>query len=403
MAAYDVTTLGSPLEFDTTMCRFPVLGKLSSTRFVIAWQQSATVKNVQAFDVNPTTGAISALSSPLNFYSTSISWSATTRPTLLVYDSTHFIITWCDDASDGRMRSFQLDGGGAITAWGSEVEYDTTQAVGISSVWFDSTHFLQVWRGTADDGFAQVFTLNSGTGALTGEGSPFEWQTSEADLTSVCKLGSDRALVCLKEASTNDLAGKVLSVNTSTWAVSNAGSESNLKATITCGGNNLITINDGISPMVAIDFYNSSTGTTGHILRPVQINTSTWAVSTLGSESNISGDYTNNRNLYAIQKIDDTHFICFYTGGASSFLGTAATYSINTADGTLTQLDTVTFTSGQSGSHSTVKMSDTLYIVAYSDDASSDDGFVQSIAVEGTGIPHRFYSKQQAIKRASFY
>lgn len=382
MATYDVSTLGSPLEFDTTMYRYGVLGRLSDTRFVMAWQQSTTVKNVQAFDVNPSTGAITALSSPLNFYSTTIGWSAASRPTLQVYDATHFIITWADDASDGRMRSFQLDGGGAITAWGSELEFDTTNAISQGSCMMDSTHMLVAWRGAADDGFAQVFTLNTGTGALTAEGSSFEWQTTEADLISVAKLSSTKVLVCLKEASTNDLAAKVLDVNTSTWAVGNAGSESNLQATITVVGNNVITIDDSISPIVAIDFYGSSTGTpTGQILRQIQVNTSTWAVSTLGTQSNISGDFTTNRNLYAIQKIDSTHFIVFYTGGASSFLGTAATYEINTSTGALTELSTTTFTAAQSGSHSSVKLTDSLYIIAYSDDASSDDGFVQSISV----------------------
>lgn len=381
MAAYDVSLLGSGLEFDTTSYLQGALGKLSATRFVIAWQQSDIVKNVQCFDINTSTGAITAVSSPLNFLTDSVVWGNTLRPALQVYDSTHFVIAWNGLSSDGFIQSFQVNAGtGAITTWGSALEFDATNGTGLSMCAIDSSHYLVTWSGAANDGFARVFTLNTGTGAIAGEGANFEWQTTEATITSVALLDSGHAIVCLKHETDNDLSAKVLSIDGS-YNVGNAGTETVLQATITVNGNNVVVMDSSISPMVAVDFYSTTTGTTsGKILRQIQVNTSTWAVSNLGTQSQV----TSSSNVidscgYAIQKIDSTHFIVWYKGSADDD-GYATTYSINTSDGSLSALSTVEYLNADVAYHSSLQMDTYLYVCAYQD-VTSGDGFVQAFSI----------------------
>lgn len=377
MALYDITKLGSPLEFDTAdYGNSGSGGKLSTTRFVLAWQSTTNVKKVQCFSLNRSTGAIAAEDSALTF---SNEVADAQGISLTVIDSTHFIIFWIGTAGDGFCQVFSVNSGtGAITAMGSPTEYDTVDGLTPSSVLMDATHVLNCWGGSGSDGFAQIFTVNTGTGGITAEGSAFEYDTTEGLYPSVAKISATKALVCYAGAS-QDGNSRVLDINTSTWAVTGAAASSVFQASILNVSNNVIILAAG-SPTTAIDLYlNTTGGTTGYLLRQLSINTSTWAVTNLGTQLQVSTENAANFER-SLQRIDDTHFIVWLSGNSGILY--ARTYSINLGTGAFTLLNEVQVLAGSPGKRDvSVDMEGGLFVDAWNDTDGGGDGFVQAFSV----------------------
>ena len=378
MADYDITQLGSAVEFDTADYRLSTSGGyLKSTRFVLAWQSTTNAKKVQCFSLNRATGAIAAEDSAVTFDNTDASDNAIS---LTVIDSTHFIVFWRGTDGDGFCRIFSVnDGSGAITAMGAgATEYDTTNGSFPSSCLMDPTHVLNTWYYSSnDDGYAQIFTVNTSTGAITAESSPFLYDTI-GESASVAKISDTKALVCYKGASADGFA-RVLDVNTSTWAVTGAGSSFEFQDNITEQWNNVVIMNPGESPTIAVNFYfNASGGTVGRVLRQLSINTSTWAVSNLGTQLQLYSGVTDMNIERSLQVIDSTHFIVWFVGTADD--GFVRTYSINLGTGALTQLNEVEFNTIDNSLDCSVNMGSGLFINAWQD-VTSGDGFVQAFQV----------------------
>jgi hypothetical protein len=55
----------------------------------------------------------------------------------------------------------------AVTTANSALEFDTQNCYENSSIIIDSNHFLNFWRGTDGDSFAQVMAVNTSTWAVT--------------------------------------------------------------------------------------------------------------------------------------------------------------------------------------------------------------------------------------------
>ena len=93
-------------------------------------------------------------------------------------DAAHFINFWGGADSDGFVQVFTVNTSTwAVTTANSSLEFDTQHNYSNSCYQIDSNHFINFWSGAGDDGFTQVFTVNTSTWAVTTAAASLEFDT----------------------------------------------------------------------------------------------------------------------------------------------------------------------------------------------------------------------------------
>jgi hypothetical protein len=184
----------------------------------------------------------------------------------------------------------------------------------------DDNHVINFWEGVDSDGFAQVFTVNTSTWAVTTAGSVLEFDTVYGDYKHCLKVDANHVFL-LWYGNANDLMGQVFAVNTSTWAVT------------TTQANNVLDSNEGTTPhMVQVDDNHFlatwwGSGSDGYT-QIFTVNTSTWAITKEGTA--LEFDTTDSYHPRPF-KIDTNHFIVFWaSAGANPNYGSAQVLEVNT-------------------------------------------------------------------------
>lgn len=377
MAAYDVTALSTALEFDTTNGGYKEIVKLPGLdRVAIAWRRSTTLIYVQCFNVNTSTGALTAVGSPLDIEGGTSDGNGIS---LVCIDASNLAVFWSGPLLDGFCRLLSVDGTGNVSTNGSALEFDTSNGNIMSAVLMDSTHILNIWEGVDDDGFACIFTVNTGAGTITKTGTPLEFATDSLGQSSVSKLSSTKAIVAWQDFSAGSSKMRVLDINTSTWAVTTAGAE------FTHGVSNVgtmrtIVMDNTSSPNTFILGWNDRVAASTS-LRSYQINTSTWAITAWGSTVNPSSSDATAFEAITMQYLDSTHLIAWYQGSAND--GFSRVYTLNNSTGALTtsanevEFDTADFSKPSS---CTMEQDTGWFITAW--DGSGSDGYVRAFSVE---------------------
>ena len=324
MATYDVTAIGTNVSLTDTydvgsksMQRIPGQDKV-----IISWLSELTTY-VQAFSVNKTNGNLAAIGSPLNVGSCG---TIVYGVSVCIIDSTNFAIFWNSVGDDGFCQLFKLDSTGNVSSNGSSLEYDTTNGTYPTCVLMDSTHILNIWSGDLNDGYAQIFTVNTTNGTITKTGSAYEFDTSFYIHGSLQKINETKAIIFYTGLGDDGYA-KVLSINTSTWAVTAAGSTFEFRDAVNNRGNACVLMpNNKI-----INIYtNKDNGST--FIRSFSINDSTWEITAWGAENNIGTIRTSDGSV-TLQKVDDTHVIALHQG--VDYLSYCRVLTLNTSNGSL--------------------------------------------------------------------
>lgn len=275
--SYDAYALNEAFEFDTVAIATSRVHRWSDTRIIIAWSGGSDTKGlVQAFDVNATTGAITAIGSALSVDGTT---DGCGKFTILTVDSTHFILVWRNNTSAAvKARAFAIDGSGVITTAGST--FSVSDITGQpSACWLDSTHFMIVGSGSGNDGYAKVHQVNTSTWAITASGSATEFDTTnfggQEGGDQVVKIDSTHVLVVWYQGGGQ---AQVLTIDGS--------------YNITATGSPLAITNASVSDMyvglIPLDGVNhwlltfTGSGNDGYA-QVLAVNLSTWAVTEVGT------------------------------------------------------------------------------------------------------------------------
>jgi hypothetical protein len=169
-----ITGSGSPLEYNTTQGGMASLSMLSSTLILVSYQGSGNDGYAQTLTLNTTNWTVGYFGSALEYDITQH-----TNGRVLVLSSSSVLILWSGPGGDGFAQVFSVNTGtGAITAVGSAFEFDALDATSISAALIDSTHAWVIWSGVGSDGFTQVLEFNAGTGAISALGSAIEFDTA---------------------------------------------------------------------------------------------------------------------------------------------------------------------------------------------------------------------------------
>lgn len=216
-----------------------------------------------------------------------------------------------------------------ITKLSSDVEFDTANGQYNKALKINDTHVLNVWTGSGTDGFARVFTYNQNTGAVTGVGTAFEFDTSEGTDMSMAQVDANHFIVFYKGTNGFNSVGNalVLEVNLSTYAVTAAGAKLEFDSAYN-QYNSCAKIDD----THFINFWSGQSGATPVASAQIfTVNTSTWAITAEGSPLTF---YSSAASYITCAIFDTNKAIAFWAGDGSD--GFVRTYSINTSTWAIT-------------------------------------------------------------------
>ncbi len=225
-------------------------------------------------------------------------------------DDTHVLVFWQGTDGDGFAQVMLVDPVvGTITPVGTALEFDVADAAYNACIAVDGNHFLNLWSGPGSDGFAQIFTVNLVTFAVTAEGSALEFNTSFAVYISVSEVDANHFLITYTGPGNVGIT-EILEINLGTWAVTQPGSPTTFDA-VANGYNSLASLDDGTH---FINFWQGASG--DGFTQVLEVNTGTWAVTALGSPLEFDPADASYNSAVAIG--DGEHFINFYRGTAAA-------------------------------------------------------------------------------------
>jgi hypothetical protein len=235
-------------------------------------------------------------------------------------DSEHVLVFWAGTANDGFVQVMETSTvTGGLNPLGSALEFDTSNGLKSKCIKVDATHFLAVWSGSGNDGFAQVFTVNTSTWAVTATGTALEFDTSNGVDFSLAQVDANH-FICFYSGAGDDGLATILEVNLGTFAVTEPGAtltfDTDFVTTNTCAP-----IGNGTH---FINFWTDQTNT-DTLAQVFSVNTGTWAITAIGSPFTVS----STTSLYsAVVSLEDgEHFLLFYNDGTN---GVARVFTVNT-------------------------------------------------------------------------
>src|SRR3990167_8528320 len=223
---WDIKTKFARLDFDPDgqFALFADLARITPdpNHFIAVWQGSSVDGFVQVLAVNTTTWQVTTAAAVLEFETQDYSYGA-----IAEVDENHFIIFFAGTGNDGYTQVFTVNTTTwAVTTAAASLEFDTTLGTHNACFQIDTNHFINVWSGSGNDGFAQVFTVNTTTWAVTTAAATLEFDTQSFTFASIKQIDENHFIVWWRGPGTVNIGFvQVLAVNTTTWAVTTAGAK----------------------------------------------------------------------------------------------------------------------------------------------------------------------------------
>lgn len=309
--------LGTTFEYSTVSAT-PSACKVDDTHFLLFWQGTSSDGMAQVFQADLTTGEIIAKGTPLTFDSSQGLYNSCIK-----VDSTHFLNFWSGSANDGYVQVFLVTAGTyAVTAVGSPLEFNTSDNSWNSCAQIDATHFINFYAGTSGVGIAEVFLVD-GSYAVTKPGSPLTFDATQGTRNSCIALGDGTHFINSWCGGSNLGKSQVFSVNTGTWAITGISSaltfDSNAVSGISISG-----LGDG---QHFINFWNGGASSQG-LAQVFSVNLSTFAITSVGSQ--LVFDTNGGLDNSVVSMSDGQHFVNFWRTPFSKGYAQIFTVSLST-------------------------------------------------------------------------
>ena len=286
---------GTAFEFDDKLCETPVLSQIDDTHYLCAYQGEDddgwvnilkvdtgnwTISEEDHFEFDPDLGQ---------------------TPALVQIDQTHYLCAYTGVGGDGWAVVFTI-AAPLFDAISMETpfEFDTSTGATPALAKIDATHYLLAYQGSQSDGWAMVLTVDTGTLTITNE-TPFEYDTTNGETPGLVKIDETHYL-CAYSGQTNNGHSVVLTVDTGTWVVT--------KETLFEFDNGTCWYPD-LSQIDGTHYFCAYKGSWSDGMATVlTVDTGTWVVT---NTPLFEHDIDNGENP-ALAKIDDSHYLCTYTG-----------------------------------------------------------------------------------------
>lgn len=372
MAAYSVTTANTRIEFDTIQAQRNSAVLIDANHIINFWDDSDVGGSVQVFTVNTTTWAMTTSGAVLTFDTNQGDGSSCCK-----VDDTHFINFWYGGAStsDGFAQIFAVNTTTwAVTTAAARIQFETDNEPKNACYQVDTNHFINLFRGADGDGFAQIFTVNTTTWAVA-TNARLEFDTENCPhAPGGFKIDATHVLcVWLGGSSATNGFAQVLTVNTTTWAVTTAA------ARLTIDYMGYLAVEQIDTNHFIIDYTGS--GDTSGYSQVITVNTTTWEITTSGARFQF--ETSASCSGHQIVKVDANHCLAVWSAAGDTSGAVAVTLTINTTTwAVVTTVAKLKFETSQAADdNSLVRIDTSHYAVFYSGVGS--DGFTEVLAVEG--------------------
>ena len=223
MADWDITLIGTSANAESSnIGTVPEGIMLDDTFSVVALPGGSSNILIRVMSIDSSTQVVTKIGTG----STITTGGLTSSCTINKIDSTHVLINY-SDANDGRAQVYSVDTAvGDITAIGSVLDTGTG-AGGVPTYCrpIDATNFLLNY--TWFDQYARILTVNLGTYAVT-QGSGHSYDTnaieSASQVPGMSKIDSTNFITCYRGETGNHTRAAILVVNTTTKVVTSPGS-----------------------------------------------------------------------------------------------------------------------------------------------------------------------------------
>lgn len=327
----NITTLqnnGSAVEFDAIMGQETALAQIDAAHYLCTYSGPGDDGYAVVLTVNTSAGTITC--------GTACEYDTTSgkSPALCQVDSTHYLCVYQGSGQDGYAIILTVNTGDWTVSANTSMVYDSDGGQSADLCQIDSTHYLCVYQGDMDDGYAIVLTVNTGTWEITA-GSSLEYDTQDGKTPSLTQVDSTHYL-CAYEATNiggDGVTGLgkavILEVNTGTWTVTK-------KSPYTFASESILTPVlcpiDSVHHLCVWQGYSSSSGRAVVLT----VNDSIWTIS---REELLNFEIQVNAPVLC--QIDSDDFLCAYEGLAN--VGSALILNVNDSDYSITRGDPYDF------------------------------------------------------------
>jgi hypothetical protein len=247
---------------------------------------------------------------------------ASNSKSCFIVDATHFIL-FSQGSNKGQAYIFAVNTSTwAVTTASTPLDFVSGSRSEEHSCWvIDTNHFIDFWHKQGGAA-VEAFTVNTTTWAVTTAGSALGFDTTYGIGHSCQKIDANH-FINFWQGSPSYGAGlaQIFTVNTTTWAVTTANASLNFDAAHSGQNKSFMVDTNHV-----INFWWGNAG--DGFVQVFTVNTSTWAVTTANSALEFD---TQTADKNACYKIDTNHFINFWVGGAPTEDGTAQVFAVNTS------------------------------------------------------------------------
>ncbi|MBW8040624.1 MAG: hypothetical protein FVQ85_11545 [Planctomycetes bacterium] len=247
---------------------------------------------------------------------------------------------------------------------GTHLEYDTLQGTTPSLAQIDRVHYICAYTGLSSDGWAVVLTVNTDTWDIT-RGTAFEFDGDNGETPVLAKIDETHYL-CAYTGDKSDGWAVVLTVDTGTWNITK---ETPFEYDTVQGTTPaLAKIDDSHCLCVYTDRFSDGQAVV------LTINTGNW---TITKETPFEFD-TSNGGTPGLAKIDDTHYLCAYTGPGSD--GWVVVLTLDMGNWTLSRGTAFEYDASFGLSPALAQIDSTHYLCAYT--GPGTNGWVVVLTVD---------------------
>ena len=352
MATYDVTEIDA-IEQDASQGQYHSLVMIDSTHFILAYTGAFNDGFIKTFSIDSSYDNITEIDSLEHDVEQG------TYNSLVMIDSTHFILAYAGYSNDGFIKVFSIDGSYDNITQLSSVEHDVGSGLYNSLVMIDSTHFMLAFTGGGSDGWIKTFSMDGSYNITTVD--YLEHDSTQGIHNSLVMIDSTHFML-----SYNHTGGylKVFSIDGSYDNITQLTSLKQYDTGITY--NSLVMI-DSTHFMLSFN-----TDVLNGYVKTFSID---------GSYNTTEIDsYMHDATLEysSLIGIDSTHFMLAYSGYASD--GFIKVFDIDGSYDTITQKSSLEHDTLQGRHNSLIKIDSTHFMLAYSGDG--DDGHLKTFVYE---------------------
>lgn len=301
--------LGSVNDIATTF-RTPSAVKVSSTKITIFWTGPDSDGFCQNFAIDELTGSVAPIGTPLEFAPSDTVGG--NKAILVAGGPAQYIVlnVWTDASGHGRAQAFDVAADTILP--GTAYTFDATAGSLMTLAKINATHVLCFYRGNSSTGIATVLAIDLSSLVVSEPGSPLTFDGGSISANGCAPLGDGIHFVNFWENTAGGGTGQsqCFSVNTSTWAITAIGSPLGIPSV---GTFNAISVGDGAHIVCA--FQSNVSGF--YVAQAYAVNLSTFAVTAVGTPVNITATATLN-DLSVVGFGDGQHFVAFFSTNVGS-------------------------------------------------------------------------------------